>query len=395
MIILFNIFDGSINNYCMKYVLNDYLIIIILLNIFMNDYAFVQLDKIHLLNKNIYNNYVNLSAVNTQNKSRTLLYGSGPIPDKNVDNNNPIIVKTDDEDKKCAPSKKFEKNSCFTMDGLKDIATAFNTYVYMKKIKGKKVIVISDDKQDLLNQIDDRLKDICDDQLCWLEQDFIKVIEHEKREELVDNTFRPDGPKGRFTWLSTTDIDAVLNQYDFHKDFEFLGTVPMDFDDLPVLNINNLNFDDLYDKGIYKLGMVINTDEHYKSGQHWIAFYADLKKKQIYFSDSYARVPEDRVRNLVERIAIWMAKKYHNFTDKPSAKFMMKDKKNNIESLPGIDIRYNQTRHQYKNSECGVYSMHFVLWLLEGKTFDEYIFKQITDDEINQFREKYFVYHDE
>ena len=374
----------------------------------MSNYTFGQLNKTkfisnydnmnstHLISSDIkysdnmfYDNYVNLSHITNTN----FINIGGAI--KAGDNSNPLIKKSENEEQKCAPSKKFEQNSCFDIKGLKEIATAFNTYVHMKIIKGKKVITITNNKDEMLQQIDDRLKDICDDQLCWLEQDFIKVIEHDKREELVDNTFRPDGPKGRFTWLSTVDINAVIDQYKFHKNFKFLGTVPMDFATLPALKIQNLNLDELYNNGVCKLGMVINTDEHYKSGQHWIALYADLSKKQIYFSDSYARVPEKRIRNFVAKIAIWMAKKYNNYTEPPTATFMMENTKNNIESLPGIDIRYNQTRHQYKNSECGIYSMHFVLWLLEGNTFDKYSSTQITDDEINTFREKFFVYHDE
>mgnify|MGYP006897233767 CR=1 FL=1 len=61
--------------------------------------------------------------------------------------------------------------------------------------------------------------------------------------EIKDNTFRPKGPQGKFEWLSTVDINKVMEQYHHsHPDFKFLGAVPIDFDDLPVLGIKKIDF---------------------------------------------------------------------------------------------------------------------------------------------------------
>ena len=61
-------------------------------------------------------------------------------------------------------------------------------------------------------------------------------------DDILNNTFRPEGPSNRYEWLSTTDINDVINQYqNKHKDFIFLGAVPADFEELPVLGIDNLN----------------------------------------------------------------------------------------------------------------------------------------------------------
>ena len=54
-------------------------------------------------------------------------------------------------------------------------------------------------------------------------------------------------------------------------------------------------------KGKYKLGVIFNLDEHYKSGSHWVALYADLNKDQVYFFDSYGKKPEKRIRKLKAR----------------------------------------------------------------------------------------------
>ena len=66
-----------------------------------------------------------------------------------------------------------------------------------------------------------------------------------------------------------------------------------------------------------------------------------------------------------------------------------KEKKNKIEQkITTID--YNRNRHQYKNSECGVYSLNFILRLLNGHTFEEISKNKVLDDDINKCRDTYF-----
>ena len=54
---------------------------------------------------------------------------------------------------------------------------------------------------------------------------------------------------------------------------------------------------------------------------------------------------------------------------------------------------YNKVRHQFKNSECGVYSMHFIINLLEGKTFEDVTKNIIKDDDMLKNRDLYYVKH--
>ena len=81
---------------------------------------------------------------------------------------------------------------------------------FSKKFIGQKRD-IKNDKKHLVLQLTDRLKDVCDDQICWLKQDFIKELNDLDAQE---NTFRPEGPQGRFTWLNTTNIDDIMKQYE-------------------------------------------------------------------------------------------------------------------------------------------------------------------------------------
>jgi len=54
------------------------------------------------------------------------------------------------------------------------------------------------------------------------------------------------------------------------------------------------------------------------------------------------------------------------------------------------DVRYNKLQHQFKNSECGVYSMNFIIRILEGETFDKIVNKITNDDKMNSCRSVYF-----
>ena len=53
-------------------------------------------------------------------------------------------------------------------------------------------------------------------------------------------------------------------------------------------------------------------------------------------------------------------------------------------------FQYNKKRHQYKDSECGVYSINFILRLLHGEKFDEINGVRLPDDDVNKCRGTYF-----
>ena len=301
------------------------------------------------------------------------------------------IFEPKDEDLKCAPSKKFSEESCFTLESLIRMANAYNAKVNQNKFQGN-LIQIKNEKKHLVLELTDRLKDICDDQICWLKQDFIRELNDLDAQE---NTFRPEGPQGRFTWLNTTNIEEIMHQYESkYNNFKFFGAVPIDFDDLPAYGIRKLNFDKLISSGKSKIGFVFNLDEHWQSGSHWVALFADLNKDEIYYFDSYGIRPEKRIRKLVNRIAKWCYNRHiiNSMNDSSSIteqSFMHPKNQNYIEKKINT-IKYNKIRHQFKNSECGVYSINFILRLLKGETFN-YICDNITsDDKVNKCREIYF-----
>jgi hypothetical protein len=188
----------------------------------------------------------------------------------------------------------------------------------------------------------------------------------------------PSWEKNPEEWLSSVDIEAIEKEYMrvFPK-YHFVGCVPIDFDkqsktgSCVVSALCSLNIKDLYDKGYDKIGIVFNTDVSTGPGQHWIALFADLdpdfEHARITYFDSYSHAPEPEIQRLMRRWKQqWDATGVHS---KPT------------------ELTYNRTRHQYENSECGMYCVYFHLSCIVGLPMD----KRISDDVMRSFRGMLFT----
>ena len=303
---------------------------------------------------------------------------SGSIPSK-------------ESDKKCAIGKKWDNGSCLSLDKLKDIASNYNkTY---KTRTNFKEINVNDDKKNLVKQLNERLNE-CSDQICWTRLDIVKQVD--KDGEIRNNTFLPKGPSDKYEWLSTNHIDEVIKQAQkVHKDFIFLGAVPYDFEDLSGLKVYKINFAEWQKKGYNRFGMVINLDTHNKAGSHWVSLYFDLNKNQVYFFDSVGKRPGSRIRSFINKIVKYMYFKLYNEQFEINDIVKARDSGNlkdfeQFKKLEKIDVRFNQNQHQFKDSECGVYSIYFILELLNGRSFKDLSTDIVKDEEMNSFRAKYF-----
>lgn len=178
-------------------------------------------------------------------------------------------------------------------------------------------------------------------------------------------------------WLSSIDIENVEKQYMklFNK-YKFLGCIPIDFDlkskagKCLVNVLCSLKIKDLISQGFYQYGIVFNTDKHDGPGQHWFALYCDIRPEleygRITYFDSYATKPESEIKILMSR---W---------------------KSEIDSLnlfkKPLELSRNVTKHQFKDSECGMYSLYFHYCCLLEIPMDE----RIPDEVINKFRQLLF-----
>jgi len=280
------------------------------------------------------------------------------------------IMPLDQKDMRCAPSKKFENGSCIPVHVLSRMAISYNKHNQdqIPLDTAKEIANPAKYKRYLLKQFKTKLgKDRT--QRSWMDESFVTKLESKYQKDLEKNTWRPEGPEGKFEWLNTSHIEDVVKQYEEkYPEFKFLGAVPMDFDDLPGLGIKNMDFKQLMDSGKTKIGVVFNTDDSTQAGSHWNALYADLKKGTVYFSDSYGTVPEPRIKQLMTRIA----KAIRDNGGKPI-------------------VDYNRKRHQEGDNACGLYSVNFILRSLRGDSFAELTSKRMPDEIVNKCRNFYFT----
>lgn len=277
-----------------------------------------------------------------------------------------------EKDTKCAPDKPFSSNSCIPLEILLEMAKAYNKEYPDNKINipknGYIILYRSLSKKYLVKQFKEKLKNLCNDQVCWTQQEFINRLSKDIKNELTNFTFRPTGPQGTFEWLNTNHIDNVLKQYEkVDKEFIFLGAVPIDFDLLKNNVPKNEEEMSLLKKS--KIGIVFNLDKHNESGSHWVALYANLNKGLICYYDSYGIRPCFEIRVFMRRIASFCY---------------------NYKKIKILDLQTNKTRHQYGNSECGVYSINFIIRMLTEEDPEKIAKIPLPDGKVNLCRMEYF-----
>ena len=299
-------------------------------------------------------------------------------------------------DLQCAPGKEYEAGSCISLVILEEMCRAYNIMADEEENKivlSSNMSVLNPQKYKiyLIYELGRRIGDKCETQKCWSKQDFIFQMNEAAKTELLKYTFKPDSPQGKFEWLSTFDINDSMEQYEkINPEFKFFGAIPMDFEDLPGLEINRIDYEKLHNDGKSLLGVIFNLDDHYDPGSHWVGMYTNLDKGHIFYYDSFGVKPEKRVRSL-------MRKQTRYLIDKRG--FDIND----------VYINYNKKQHQKQNSECGVYSMSFILRMVRedhkdilrekngenplnpnGEFFEQLCNTPISDNEINKCRKKYF-----
>jgi len=212
------------------------------------------------------------------------------------------------EDNFCSPkSKKLSGKTCFDNKSLKKIINYHENS--KKKLDYGGGVEIINNRQFLINKYNKIKSDISKKTGCKEEHCLLKT---EYGDTEMEENFRPEIPTNwyndRNTWLSTTDIEDVLKQYeDAHPELVTVVT-PLDWfakDSFqrPVSDVlQDLNVEEYLTKGKSKLAVVFNLDRHYDSGSHWTALFCDFMKGFIYYFDSYAVKPENEIQKLMQKI---------------------------------------------------------------------------------------------
>jgi hypothetical protein len=268
----------------------------------------------------------------------------------------------------CAPCqlKKTQGNnkrfmSCYSKESLVKIANSWNNQKDNIKINIGNLT-----REKLWYEIQKKLEMQCKkDEVCWKKQDFIKKL---KDSEIDMYTFKPEYPeewkKNKYSWLSTYDIYYVMKQYEkMYDDVYISSPIPSDCPIDIQCELSKFDVMSMKKNKIFKIGIIYNLDKSTQSGSHWIAIYIDNKNNEINYYDSTASLPVP----LINKFIIKVVNQY---------------RKHNIEPT----VIYNDKRHQWKNSECGVYSMNFILERINGKTMYDLTKVKIPDENMNYLR---------
>lgn len=246
----------------------------------------------------------------------------------------------------CSPAVKGKTildDTCYTANILAKIKTAYNASHSNDQI-------VATLPNDIISELRARMKH-CKKEDCWLEE----IKDSEMRRQIDELIFAPDHPKewkkNPNEWLSNYDIAAVLRQYEVsHPNFKLLGPSSIDYD----TKINKkgkcvwddlcrLSLQDLIDHNKNKLGIVFNLDKHDEPGSHWVSIFVDLDNSIIFYYDSALNpIPKE-----IHRLKNEIIKQGKSLSKPILFKFIN-----------------NKHQHQKSNTECGMYSLFFIITFL-------------------------------
>jgi hypothetical protein len=237
------------------------------------------------------------------------------------------------------------------------------------------------------------------------ERDALKTstaISEEEKRSLLKNYFRPEMPAEWFkdpdAWLSSLDIEDVMRQYEVAEpSFKFLGVVPIDFSSAapgeaareakgeasPSIErvgsgpgpaeqkclaeeYCNVDLKAERARGIRTIGCVFNLDPSTKDGSHWVAAAIILKPTSggaILYFDSYGERPPAQVSHFMRALKL---------------------------QDPALELKYNGRRFQYGGSECGMYSMYFVICMINRVPFAKFVRHTVADKYMLELRKILF-----
>ena len=273
---------------------------------------------------------------------------------------------------KCAPGTEESSYSCFNSEALLKLRNNWNS-------RHPDVQISTDDPKEIWKSLKVNMENVCNNEYCWLRQ---KFMENNVSNELLSYTFAPKSPKSwlknKNEWLSSVDIEKVMKQYEkAYKNFIFIGPSPIDFD----THISNgecvwnelctFNLKNHLTKGKKKIGIIFNTDPHYKEGSHWISLFINIHQENnyIFFFDSNGDKIPSEINTLCDKIL----------------------NQGNDLNIENFKLYENSRSHQRTNTECGMYSLYLIIELLtENHNIDHFMNTWIKDKTVENFRNKYY-----
>jgi len=171
----------------------------------------------------------------------------------------------------CSPENKnanLNSHTCYSDEDLHKLRDIWNARHPDKPIQ-------TNDSKEIWQTIKKHYQTTCNKESCWIKQ----MVKNSKLEKELMESFAPESPddwkKNPNEWLSSIDILQVMSQYEKkYKCFDFMGPSPIDYDTHKLYGecvweeLCHFNLADQIKNGKTKIGIVFNTDPHYKGGSH-------------------------------------------------------------------------------------------------------------------------------
>ncbi len=299
----------------------------------------------------------------------------------------------------CSPNAKDNGPTCLSKTSLKIL---IDTYNNSKKNKKDKIVYYDNNTQlELFKKLDNKMKKITKGSgKYWFWPDIINKLKPINNSNLsIKNIqkleLKPEIPyewiKNPDEWLSNYDINHIMFHYNIAKKFKYkyLGTFSIDFavknnsGECLYSEFCNIDIKMLINKKYKYIGFITNLDKHDEPGSHWTSTFINLDYKSksfgAYYYDSVAR----KIPSLIMIFINNVKKQCNNLF--PNKKFI---------------INYNKKQHQFKNTECGMFSIIYQLrWLNKlyknkNTNFSEIINSSLLNDKnVNHMRKSLYRPH--
>jgi hypothetical protein len=285
----------------------------------------------------------------------------------------------------CSPiheDQRISKYSCYTKPILIKIQQEYNKHHPTNQIHASNDI-------DLWTKLKNNFT-TCSKEDCWLQEIKDASIRKNIQEYIFAPKHPPEWNDNPNEWLSNIDIEKVLAQYQKkYKKFIMLGPTTIDFDSKPAeLNhkcveerLCKFSLEEYVKKGKTKIGIVFNLDKFDESGSHWVSMFIDVDEQIIFYFDSANDEIPNEMKKLVDRI-----------------------KTQGVNLKKPVHFKYYdsaRSRHQMGSTECGMYSLFFIITMLTGKSESNkkmtmkdkiklFTKKSIPDKYVEKYRKIYF-----
>ena len=211
--------------------------------------------------------------------------------------------------------------------------------------------------------------------------DIMAGISENEKKELRKYYLRPRSPsawkKNPNTWLDNFNIEDVMKQYsEKFPFFKFIGVFPIDFSapnpytkhhkTCLYPDLCNIKLKTEYENGTRCMGVIFNLDPHFKGGSHWVALYIDIhdiRRPWCGYFDSYGYAPPKLVSRLMKSFRL---------------------------QIPSIKLMYNSRKFQYGGSECGMYSIYYIISMIHGVRFKNFCRHAVSDSFMTNLRSVLF-----